>query len=155
MAFVYGCVPAFGVRSTIGLEVKSRGWDLCIFEGAVAATMMRYRHSADHLPYRMPPKLPAELSDAIIDHLHNDKAACALVCKGWVPASRHHLSHRSPARRCARRFRQEVAEVDGVAQRRIAHSFVLDVFETVGAHHRLRQQRTQRAALLVCCRGIY
>jgi hypothetical protein len=30
----------------------------------------------------MPPKLPAELSDAIIDHLHNHKAslaACALV----------------------------------------------------------------------------
>ena len=46
------------------------------------------------IPYRMPPKLPAELNDAIIDHLHNDKASlatCALVCKGWVPASRHHL----------------------------------------------------------------
>ena len=56
--------------------------------------LISHKSSSDHSPYRMPPKLPAELSDAIIDHLHNDKAslaACALVCKGWVPASRHHL----------------------------------------------------------------
>jgi hypothetical protein len=38
--------------------------------------------------------LPSELIDAVIDHLHSDKmalAACALVCKEWLPASRYHL----------------------------------------------------------------
>jgi hypothetical protein len=40
------------------------------------------------------PRLPPELVDIIIDLLHTDQktlATCALVCKSWVPASRHHL----------------------------------------------------------------
>jgi hypothetical protein len=40
------------------------------------------------------PRLPPELIDAAIDQLHDDQEAlalCALVCKSWVPASRHHL----------------------------------------------------------------
>jgi hypothetical protein len=39
-------------------------------------------------------RLPPELIDAIIEQLHDDRAAlatCALVCRSWVPASRHHL----------------------------------------------------------------
>jgi hypothetical protein len=39
-------------------------------------------------------QLPPELFDIIIDLLHADQAAlatCALVCKSWLPASRHHL----------------------------------------------------------------
>lgn len=39
-------------------------------------------------------KLPAELADAIIDHLYGEYsalAACALVCKAWLPASRYHF----------------------------------------------------------------
>jgi hypothetical protein len=39
-------------------------------------------------------RLPAELTDRIIDHLHSDKlalATCSLVCKTWLPASRHHF----------------------------------------------------------------
>jgi hypothetical protein len=39
-------------------------------------------------------RLPPEIMDAIIGQLHDDRAAlatCALVCRSWVPASRHHL----------------------------------------------------------------
>ncbi|KDQ06700.1 hypothetical protein BOTBODRAFT_181355 [Botryobasidium botryosum FD-172 SS1] len=42
-------------------------------------------------------KLPNELIDLIIDHLHNDKPMleiCALVCRGWVAPSRFHLFRR-------------------------------------------------------------
>lgn len=38
--------------------------------------------------------LPPELTDTIIGFLHNDKpavAACGLVCRAWVPASRYQL----------------------------------------------------------------
>jgi hypothetical protein len=39
-------------------------------------------------------KLPQELIDAIIDHLHDDKealASCSLVCRTWTPRTRHYL----------------------------------------------------------------
>ncbi|KAI0727991.1 hypothetical protein C8Q72DRAFT_421062 [Fomitopsis betulina] len=39
------------------------------------------------------PHLPDELSDHIIDYLHNDYhalAACALTCRQWLPAARYH-----------------------------------------------------------------
>ncbi|KAM5540164.1 hypothetical protein V8D89_006304 [Ganoderma adspersum] len=38
--------------------------------------------------------LPKELTDAIIDHLHDDRPslqACALVCSAWLDPSRYHL----------------------------------------------------------------
>jgi len=41
-----------------------------------------------------PANLPCEISDAIIDNLHNDSqalAACGLVCRSWLPCSRYHL----------------------------------------------------------------
>jgi hypothetical protein len=44
-------------------------------------------------PYRHR-RLPPELIDSVIDALHDDPAAlmiCALVCRSWVHASRHHL----------------------------------------------------------------
>ncbi|KAJ7602337.1 hypothetical protein FB45DRAFT_901910 [Roridomyces roridus] len=47
---------------------------------------------ASDLP--LPMSLPRELCDLIIDYLHADRAAlaaCALVCRAWVPASRFHL----------------------------------------------------------------
>ncbi len=37
--------------------------------------------------------LPPELDDMIIDHLHDDPVTlgrCALVCRSWLPAVRHH-----------------------------------------------------------------
>lgn len=40
------------------------------------------------------PRIPSEISDAIIDHLHADTPTlklCALVCKRWLPSSRFHL----------------------------------------------------------------
>ena len=40
------------------------------------------------------PHLPAELSDHVIDYLHNDSqtlAACALTCRQWLPAARYHV----------------------------------------------------------------
>jgi hypothetical protein len=42
----------------------------------------------------MNPRLPQELFYAIIDQLSDDPttlATCGLVCRSWVPASRHHL----------------------------------------------------------------
>ena len=42
------------------------------------------------------PDLPAELTDAIIDHLHDDKptlSKCSLVCNSWLDSSRYHLFH--------------------------------------------------------------
>jgi hypothetical protein len=39
-------------------------------------------------------RIPAELTDRIIDFLHSDRqalATCALVCKSWIPSSRFHL----------------------------------------------------------------
>src|ERR1700722_3210615 len=42
----------------------------------------------------LPSSFPAELSDAIIDYLHDDihsLGTCALVCKRWLPSSRYHL----------------------------------------------------------------
>ena len=40
--------------------------------------------------------LPSELDDIILDHLHDDHktlASTALVCRSWLPTSRHHLWH--------------------------------------------------------------
>ncbi|KAJ7057007.1 hypothetical protein C8F01DRAFT_1153047 [Mycena amicta] len=42
----------------------------------------------------MEPRIPSEISDMIIDHLHDDVSAlrqCALVCKEWLPAARLHI----------------------------------------------------------------
>jgi hypothetical protein len=39
-------------------------------------------------------RLPTELTDTIIDFLHDDEdnlANCSLVCKAWVPATRYHI----------------------------------------------------------------
>ncbi|KAI0717759.1 hypothetical protein C8T65DRAFT_640722 [Cerioporus squamosus] len=39
------------------------------------------------------PRLPPELSDRVIEHLHDDPAslsACSLVCSSWLPAARWH-----------------------------------------------------------------
>ncbi|KAJ7255334.1 hypothetical protein C8J57DRAFT_607078 [Mycena rebaudengoi] len=39
-------------------------------------------------------RLPPELHDRIIDHLHRDRrtlSACSLVCKAWQSSSRYHL----------------------------------------------------------------
>ncbi|OBZ73453.1 hypothetical protein A0H81_06663 [Grifola frondosa] len=41
-------------------------------------------------------KLPPELTDRVIDHLHDDARslrACALVCRAWLPRARYHLFH--------------------------------------------------------------
>lgn len=40
--------------------------------------------------------VPPEITDRIIDFLHNDDPAllnCSLVCKQWTPSSRYHLFH--------------------------------------------------------------
>ncbi|KAH9922702.1 uncharacterized protein B0H18DRAFT_879070, partial [Fomitopsis serialis] len=48
------------------------------------------------MPVNSEPVVPAELCDTVIDHLHDDPrtlAACALVCRAWVPSSRMHQFH--------------------------------------------------------------
>jgi len=50
------------------------------------------------------PRLPPELFDAIIDHLHDDRhtlGTCALVCRGWLPASRMHNFRELNIDRCS------------------------------------------------------
>ncbi|KAF8893617.1 hypothetical protein BD779DRAFT_1669880 [Infundibulicybe gibba] len=42
-------------------------------------------------------KLPQELTDHIIDHLHSDFSSlksCSLVCRKWLPTSRYHIFHK-------------------------------------------------------------
>jgi F-box-like len=42
-------------------------------------------------------RLPRELIDAVIDHLHEDSGdllACSLVCREWLPSSQRHLFRR-------------------------------------------------------------
>jgi hypothetical protein len=51
-------------------------------------------HTPDLAQRTRSKRLPPELTDAIIDMLHDNRAAlaaCALVCRSWVPASRRHL----------------------------------------------------------------
>jgi hypothetical protein len=50
------------------------------------------------------PRLPQELWDCVIDHLHLDQAAlrtCSLVCKDWLPTSRLHTHIRPSPSNCA------------------------------------------------------
>lgn len=45
--------------------------------------------------------IPPELSDRVLDFLHNDEEtlkSCSLVCKSWLPASRYHLWYRTTLR---------------------------------------------------------
>ena len=45
----------------------------------------------------MPCKLPPEITDVIIDHLHDDKhslRACNQICRQWRPACQYHLFSR-------------------------------------------------------------
>ncbi|EMD30984.1 hypothetical protein CERSUDRAFT_60622, partial [Gelatoporia subvermispora B] len=40
------------------------------------------------------PTFPPELTDRVIDYLHDDNTAlgnCGLVCRAWLPSSRMHL----------------------------------------------------------------
>jgi hypothetical protein len=70
-------------------------------------TYRRRRANRDHKAYSQPltepvsivtlptgTKIPPEIFDIVIDHLHNDLDAlkvCSLVCKSWLPSSRYHL----------------------------------------------------------------
>ncbi|KZT07005.1 uncharacterized protein LAESUDRAFT_652307, partial [Laetiporus sulphureus 93-53] len=41
-------------------------------------------------------RLPQEIHDAILDHLHADfltLKVCSLVCRAWLPTTRLHLFH--------------------------------------------------------------
>ena len=49
--------------------------------------------------------LPGEVTDAIIDHLHDDERSlrrCAVVCHSWLPGSRYHLFYTIKVRNSAR-----------------------------------------------------
>lgn len=53
----------------------------------------QYPHSSEWRPEREP-SLPSELTDYIIDHLHDDAQTlrqCSLVCRAWLPSSSLHL----------------------------------------------------------------
>lgn len=47
-------------------------------------------------PVTAQPPMPPELTDLVIDFLHNDRASlknCSLVSHQWLPAARYHLFH--------------------------------------------------------------
>ncbi|KAF8886534.1 hypothetical protein BD779DRAFT_615986 [Infundibulicybe gibba] len=49
------------------------------------------------LPKTLSDKIPTEIIDIILDHLHADRQtlrACSLVCKSWLPTVRHHFPPR-------------------------------------------------------------
>ncbi|KAF8061680.1 hypothetical protein FPV67DRAFT_291603 [Lyophyllum atratum] len=50
--------------------------------------------STSSLPPTLVDRIPGELHDRVIDHLHADPSAlavCSTVCRAWLRASRHHL----------------------------------------------------------------
>ena len=54
------------------------------------------RYASHNIPIREPrvPRMPQEVVDQVIDHLHDDMKAlraCSLVCRAWTPASSVHL----------------------------------------------------------------
>ncbi|KZT07144.1 uncharacterized protein LAESUDRAFT_713654 [Laetiporus sulphureus 93-53] len=66
-------------------------------------------------------KLPPEICDHIIDYLWNDRralAACNLVCRAWLPATRTHIFNRIrlPNKVTSARFRQLLAESPYIAR---------------------------------------
>jgi hypothetical protein len=71
----------------------------------------------DHHPMSGP-KLPSELTDAIIDNVSEDKhalAKCSNVCKAWLPRSRyHHFEHVSLSYEDPDRVRAFIALFDSV-----------------------------------------
>lgn len=63
-----------------------------------------------HSHMSLSPPFPFELSDIVIDFLHNDHDSlrnCSLVCRGWIAASRYH--HFATARLNARNGRKFVS----------------------------------------------
>ena len=53
----------------------------------------RYSVTMSHSSERVGPVLPAEITDIIIDHLHDQPhalSACSLTCSNWLPRSRLH-----------------------------------------------------------------
>lgn len=73
------------------------------------------------------PRLPPELTDIIIDHLRQDKAAlaaCSLVCTGFLNRSFHHL-FRTISMRDTKRFRRFVAFLPSATLRQYVEVVVL------------------------------
>ncbi|KDQ59761.1 hypothetical protein JAAARDRAFT_205736 [Jaapia argillacea MUCL 33604] len=67
------------------------------------------------------PSIPGEITDIIIDHLHNDHPtlrSCSLTCRDWVASSRSHLFRVITLERAgdARRLQQLMTTSPGLAQ---------------------------------------
>ena len=82
------------------------------------------------------PELPTELTDAIIDHLHDDKPTlldCSLVCSSWLESSRYHLfrSIRIRGDDPGRGYPEFIAFIDGSPH---VHKYIQEVcFRVAGA----------------------
>lgn len=76
------------------LAFKFPGVQVFIPSSVPSRCMVVFPATLRHISRIMQPILPQELSDMIIDYLHNDEAAlrtAGLVCKSWFPESRFHL----------------------------------------------------------------
>src|ERR1700722_1285238 len=75
-------------------------------------------------------RLPAELTDRVIDHLHSDKLAlakCSLVCKDWLPASRYHF-FQTHIRLTNRNIHSFVELLNSPASTFLQHELNVDIF---------------------------
>ncbi|KAH9856378.1 hypothetical protein C2E23DRAFT_944504 [Lenzites betulinus] len=89
------------ISKEFGIEFPGKGkWG--ILRGTLSRTLKAAASVADRRSQTSPQgprqwRLPLELLEQIVDHLHNDVAAlrsCALVCRSLVASVRHYLFHR-------------------------------------------------------------
>ncbi|KAG6864991.1 hypothetical protein C0991_005813 [Blastosporella zonata] len=78
-------------KASVGVAMKT---DETPIPHALAAVPVTDSSFGSLAPTARQSRLPQELYERIIDHLHNhvlSLLACSLVCRAWVPASRYHL----------------------------------------------------------------
>ncbi|KJA23662.1 hypothetical protein HYPSUDRAFT_214992 [Hypholoma sublateritium FD-334 SS-4] len=65
-----------------------------VFNWLQLCTSVKHADNLRHYAMPQGPYFPAEITDMIIDYLHNEidaLKACTLVCRQWIKASRYHL----------------------------------------------------------------
>jgi len=101
---VGACRHLFGGILRIRQEARSNRWWWFLFRNGIVhcqvvlhfwtTIYVRQHVSNFDLMHNIDMEIPLELTDRFIDFLHSDRyalAACSLVCKNWLPASRYHF----------------------------------------------------------------
>jgi hypothetical protein len=88
-------LPSISPPTMSELQTPSNATAIPPPQGIAADAIGRLAELVALIFLKRPARLPPELIDWVIDSLHDDRATlktCALVCRSWVPTSRHHLS---------------------------------------------------------------